>query len=249
MSTQFFKNFELLPYSFGNDEDPVLFNNLTQYVDIIDKLKQEVAFLNRYTIVGGDRPDTLSFKLYGTTDYYWTFYLMNDDLRYSGWPVDTSSLLDVAKSKYPNRTLTIDTQLIGALFPVGQEIQGDGSGTVGTIVKRRLDFGQLIVKTTNDNKFNQGETISYTEADGTIRTLSTTKEEDQYNSVHHFENTSGEEVDIFDNNGIPNQTSGLIPITFRDRMEAKNDSLKQIIVIRPDSIDTIVSEFNRTLKQ
>ena len=36
MSTQFFKNFELLPYSFGNDEDPVLFNNLTQYVDIID---------------------------------------------------------------------------------------------------------------------------------------------------------------------------------------------------------------------
>ena len=44
MSTQFFKNFELLPYSFGNDEDPVLFNNLTQYVDIIDKLKQEVHF-------------------------------------------------------------------------------------------------------------------------------------------------------------------------------------------------------------
>ena len=86
-----------------------------------------------------------------------------------------------AKSKYPNRTLTIDTEFIGLLFPVGQEIQGDGSGTVGTIVKRRLDFGQLIVKTTNDSKFNQGETIRYTETDGTIRTLLTTKEEDQYN--------------------------------------------------------------------
>ena len=32
-------------------------------------------------------------------------------------------------------------------------------------------------------------------------------------------------------------------------MEAKNDSLKQIITIRPDSIDTVVSEFNRMLKQ
>ena len=60
---------------------------------------------------------------------------MNDDLRYSGWLQIPSSLLDVFKSKYPNRTLTIDTQLIGLIFPVGQEIQGDGSGTVGTIVK------------------------------------------------------------------------------------------------------------------
>ena len=82
--TNFFKNFEFVQYSFGNREDPVLFNNITQYVDIIDKIKQEVSFLNRYTIVGGDRPDSLSQKLYGTMDYYWTFYLMNDDLRYSG---------------------------------------------------------------------------------------------------------------------------------------------------------------------
>ena len=115
--TKFFENFQFVQYSFGNREDPVLFNNITQYVDIIDKIKQEVSFLNRYTIVGGDRPDSLSQKLYGTTDHYWTFYLMNDDLRYSGWPVDTSGLLEAAISKYPNRTI-VTADDIGALFPV-----------------------------------------------------------------------------------------------------------------------------------
>ena len=39
MSTNYFKNFKFVPYSFGNREDPVLFNNLTEYVDIIDKIK------------------------------------------------------------------------------------------------------------------------------------------------------------------------------------------------------------------
>ena len=150
MSTNYFKNFKFVPYSFGNREDPVLFNNLTEYVDIIDKIKQEVSFLNRYTIVGGDRPDSLSFKLYGSIDYYWTFYLMNDDLRYSGWPVDTGGLLDQAISKYPNRTI-VTADNLGALFPVGQEIEDDASGAKGTIVKRNLDLGQLVIKLTSGN--------------------------------------------------------------------------------------------------
>ena len=245
MSTNYFKNFKFVPYSFGNREDPVLFNNLTEYVDIIDKIKQEVSFLNRYTIVGGDRPDSLSFKLYGSIDYYWTFYLMNDDLRYSGWPVDTNSLLEAAISKYPNRTI-VTADNLGALFPVGQVVEGTTSGTTGTIIKRNLDLGQLVIKTTNGTKFTGGEQLRYTDLNGVIQILTTTSETEQYNSVHHYENTSGVQVDVDPHNL---NTSGLIPITFRERMEAKNDSLKQIITIRPDSIDTVVSEFNRMLKR
>ena len=211
----------------------------------IDKIKQEVPFLNRYTIIGGDRPDSLSQKLYGTTDHYWTFYLMNDDLRFSGWPVDTNGLLEAAISKYPNRTI-VTADDIGALFPVGQVVEGTTSGTNGTIIKRNLDLGQLVIKTINGTKFSGGEQLRYTDLNGVIQILTTTSETGQYNAVHHYENTSGVQVDVDPHNL---NTSGLIPITFRDRMEAKNDSLKQIITIRPDSIDTVVSEFNRMLKR
>ena len=245
MSTNYFKNFKFVPYSFGDREDPVLFNNLTEYVDIIDKIKQEVSFLNRYTIVGGDRPDSLSFKLYGSIDYYWTFYLMNDDLRYSGWPVDTGGLLEAAISKYPNRTI-VTADDIGALFPVGQVVEGATSGTTGTIIKRNLDLGQLVIKTISGTKFTSGEQLRYTDINGVFQVLTTTSETEQYNAIHHYENTDGVQVDVDPHNL---NTSGLGPVTFRERMEAKNDSLKQIIVIKPDSIDTVVSEFNRLLKQ
>ena len=98
--TRFFKNFGLTNYRFGDYESPVLFNNLTQYVDIIDQIKDQTSFYNKYTIVSGERPDTLSQELYGTTDYYWTFYLMNDQLRESGWPILDHELDAYAKKAY-----------------------------------------------------------------------------------------------------------------------------------------------------
>ena len=161
MTTKYFKNFESLAYRFGNLEDPVLFNNLTQYVDLIDEIKSNVAFLNKYTILSGDRADSLSHKLYGTTDYYWTFYLMNDHLRLSGWPVDTGDLLATAASKYPNRFITFTNRTtigganedIAVTFPVGQSVTGASSTTVGTIVKRNLDLGQLFIKITSGTSF------------------------------------------------------------------------------------------------
>ena len=33
--TKYFKNFNFVGYNFGNNEEPVIFNNLTQYVDVL----------------------------------------------------------------------------------------------------------------------------------------------------------------------------------------------------------------------
>ena len=264
MTTKYFKNFESLAYRFGNLEDPVLFNNLTQYVDLIDEIKTNVAFLNKYTILSGDRPDSLSHKLYGTTDYYWTFYLMNDHLRLSGWPVDTGDLLATAASKYPNKFITFNNRTtiggnaedIAVTFPVGQSVTGASSTTVGTIVKRNLDLGQLFIKITSGTKFTVGEQLQFTNTDGDIISLIVASEGEQYNAVHHYKNTDGKQVDIdpypgffFDSAGEKILvTSGLIPVTYRDRLENRNDELKTIIVIRPDSIDKVVADFNKALK-
>ena len=228
-----------------------------QYVDLIDEIKTNVAFLNKYTILSGDRPDSLSHKLYGTTDYYWTFYLMNDHLRLSGWPVDTGDLLATAASKYPNRFITFNNRTtigganedIAVTFPVGQSVTGASSTTVGTIVKRNLDLGQLFIKITSGTKFTVGEQLQFTNTDGDIISLIVASEGEQYNAVHHYKNTDGKQVDIdpYPESGTVN-TSGLIPVTYRDRLESRNDELKTIIVIRPDSIDKVVADFNKALK-
>ena len=233
MTTKYFKNFESIAYRFGDAENPVLFNNISQYVDLIDQIKQNIAFLNKYTIVSGDRPDSLSHKLYGTTDYYWTFYLMNDHLRLSGWPVDTGDLLTTAASKYPNRFVTFNNrttiggtnQDIALTFNVGDTVTGASSTTSGKIVKRNLDLGQLFIEITSGTKFSPGELLQFTNANNDIISLQIITEGEQYNAVHHYNNISGKTVDIDpypEPDGAGNRTvitTNLLPITYRDRLE------------------------------
>ena len=242
----YFKNFGFAEYKFGDNTDTDLVQNITKYVDLIDQIRNNISFTEKYNILSGDRPDVVSHKLYGTMDYYWTFYLMNEHVRLSGWPLNNDEILDQVKSKYPNRVLTTTSE-IGALFPVGQVIEGQSSSAIGEIVKRNLDLGQLFVKLTQGTKFTAGETISYVDTSATgspTRTLSITGETEQYNAVHHYED-NGVQVDIdpFSGPGV-----SLTPITYRDRLESRNDALKEIVVIRPSEITTIVSEFQRFLK-
>ena len=242
----YFKNFGFAEYKFGDNADIDLSQDLTKYVDLIDQIRNNISFTENYNILSGDRPDVVSHKLYGTMDYYWTFYLMNEHVRLSGWPLNNDEILDQVKSKYPNRVLTTTSE-IGALFPVGQVIEGQSSSAIGEIVKRNLDLGQLFVKLTQGTSFTAGETISYIDTSATgspTRTLSITGETEQYNAVHHYED-NGVQVDIdpFSGPGV-----SLTPITYRDRLESRNDALKEIVVIRPSEITTIVSEFQRFLK-
>jgi|TARA_B100001094_G_C18170426_1_gene794760 hypothetical protein len=254
MTTKYFKPFGIVPYRFGDNEPAVIFDNLTQYVDLIDSLKDNISFYNKYTIISGERPDTLSYKLYGTTDYYWTFFLLNDHVRLSGWPVETYNILTEAKSKYPYRMVTTNSN-IATSFPVGQIVTGVSSGTQGKIIKRNLDMGQLVIDTSvtpgayfgqypNSVNFDQTETISYiSEQDGETFTAALVKASEQYNAVHHYEDANGVHQDLtlfaFDS---PN--SSWTPVTYRDRLERRNDELKEINVLKDDVVDKVVSEFN-----
>ena len=40
----YFRKFPKNLYRFGNNEQPVAFSNLTSYVDIVDRLKDNIAF-------------------------------------------------------------------------------------------------------------------------------------------------------------------------------------------------------------
>lgn len=151
MATRYFENFDIVNYRFGSNEPSALMQNISSYVDLIDQLKGEVSFYEDYTIKSNERPDTVSFKLYDTPEYYWTFFLMNDKLRESGWPLNREDIQRIAKERYPHRVVTTKDDIATAPnnFPVGTVVTGRTSGTVGTVVKRNLDLGQLVIDTTN----------------------------------------------------------------------------------------------------
>ena len=111
-----------------------------------------------------------------------------------------------------------------------------------------------VIKT--DNKFTADENITPS-INGAIQNedvVVVTSDVEQYNSVHHYENASKEYVDI----GLVPAGTGTAsypslslktPITYFDRILAKNDSLREIKCLKPDVAVQVKAEFNKLLLQ
>lgn len=251
--SNFFKNFPLVGYNFGNETNPALFQNISSYIKIIDDLRDDIAFYTTVHIQDYDRPDNFSYKLYGTTEFYWTFYYLNDDIRESGWPIPQQDLLPKAKIDYPHRTVTT-TGNISKTFLPGHTVTGALSGSTGTVIKRYLDLGQIIID--GPNNFSAGENITPS-ISGVVQTADfvvVKSEVEQYNSVHHYEDSSKEYIDVgLVPSGVGSAAfpslSGKTPVTYFERITAKNDSLREIKCLKPDVAVQVKSEFNKLLLQ
>ena len=56
----YFKNFEVVPYFFGNEKTVSVVQNLSTYVNLIDQIKDQTSLYENYFILDGERPDVLS---------------------------------------------------------------------------------------------------------------------------------------------------------------------------------------------
>ena len=144
----FFRNFPIVDYKFGDEINPAAFQNLTAYIDIVDQVKDDISFYEKYYIKDGMRPDTLSYELYGTTNYYWLFYLVNDKLRQQGWPLNEQEIYSLGRQYYPNTTLSTTNSLVsyGKVGDIVSTEPFSNPGFKATILERKIDLGQLVVK-------------------------------------------------------------------------------------------------------
>ena len=237
----YFYNFPKTLYKFGNEESLTSFQDISAYVDIIDQIKDDINFYRFYTIADGDRPDTVSYKIYGTPFYYWSFYLLNDNIKAQGWPLSNQATIEQAQKDFPNTTITTTQDLTGIFLP-GQTVAGSTSGATGTIIKRRLDFGQIIVEGSRD--FVAGEIITSTVND-VIQTATLSAASEEYNAVHHYENADGQYVDI---DPAVGNAALYTEVTHLDRYIASNEDLKTIKVIKPNALNGVISAFNAALR-
>ena len=144
----YFRNFPIIPYFFGNEVSPAQFQNISSYIDLIDQVADEANYYEVYEIRDGERPDVLSYRLYGTTDYYWMFYLVNERIRVQGWPLSSQELLSKSKEYYPNKVLTTSDAMHDRMYKGDLVIQGslDNPSSIGVVLERNLDLGQIVVK-------------------------------------------------------------------------------------------------------
>lgn len=233
----YFTNFQQLSYRFGDEVSRNLFQNINSYVDLIDQIKDHNAFFDFYQIQN-ERPDQVSYKLYDDPSFYWTFYLMNDHIRRSGWPLTESHLLERAQLRYPDTVITTRSSLVNGFVP-GDTITGLTSGATATIIRKYADLGQLVIRYTNSLTGSNGEEITSGDYAAIVDSYV-----DEYLSASYYKDGNGNHAD-FDPAVGPG--SLLTEVTYYDAMREENSKLQEIKVIKPNSILSIASVFEESL--
>jgi len=239
----YFQDFPKALYRFGNETSYDQFQDLSSYVDIIDQVKDDASTYTKYYILDNERPDQLSYKLYGTPDYHWTFFMMNDNIREQGWPLSNREILLFVQKELALNTITTKTVLTDK-FKIGQTVEGISSGATGTIDHRHLDLGQLVISNVTGT-FVAGENVNSTNSERTIETISVSSYEPEYLSAHHYEDANGVTVDI---DPAVGPGALLTEITYLDRYTSINDSLKEIRVLKRSVLFQIAEAFTEALK-
>lgn len=159
----FFSQFPSVAYDFNRT------GTVQQMVNIFRSVRPEtVESLNNltlykdYKLKDGMRPDVLSQILYGTPDYYWTFFIINDHLHdgLQTWPMSEEVLRRYMETNYSGKALCFKPEVVrdadgipqgtknsvSGILELGQLIYGVTSGAVGRIVRKDADLQEIIVK-------------------------------------------------------------------------------------------------------
>jgi hypothetical protein len=111
----FFNQFPVRTYDANKDGIQDTVTDIFRYVDVDDNRIDSISSYIFYEIEDGERPDIVSQKLYGTPDYYWTFFVINDSLKHGleDWPMSTQEFNEFMEenfSKFSSVQLRMDTE-------------------------------------------------------------------------------------------------------------------------------------------
>jgi hypothetical protein len=171
----FFRQFPKTTYDFEQNGIDTTIVDLFRFIKIDETFFDDLATYEYYDIKDGDRPDIVSNALYGTPEYYWTFFLCNDHLKngLSGWPMTGTQFEDYMNLEYggtviqtrPKYVVTGDgliAQVANSLadrfnlidrFDVashsyfrGETIVGMTSGATGILKEKNVQMCQLVLR-------------------------------------------------------------------------------------------------------
>ena len=234
----YFQSFPATLYEYGENNGITFAEDLSAYAEVFDKVKDNSSFYQDYYVMVGERPDHAAYTLYDDPQLHWTFFLMNPKIRERGWPETVENVVKRLKLNHPDTTLTTQDELFDK-FKVGQTVQGQSSLATGIIVRKDLDLGQLVIKTSGTFSVG-GEQINST-VEGVIlpEIIQTVSAGPEYLSAKHYTENS-ERVSI---NPYVGPGSLLSEVSYYDHYISENEDLKQIRVIKPSAIRSVSRAF------
>lgn len=242
----YFKNFQKVGYDLDGDGYQSQLTNLTHFSRIGTKYLDDVSFYSYYNISEGERPDMVSYKLYDSTEYYWTFFIINSGLfnAFNDWPKGTADLKDFVEAKYQNIaaiSAPIGSQgfdEIAGKFVIGETVQGGVSGALGTIVAKYPTLGYIEIAPTSGTFNENGEGIYGIESQDFLTCSSVIQR--AYAPRYHIDDSTGEQT--------IRRLAGTSPVTNFEWEYERNIEKSKIRVIKPKYIREVAREFRKEMQ-
>ena len=155
----FFQQFPKIAYDFDSNGIDTNIVDLFRFVKANEQYFHEIATYIDYQIRDGERPDIVSNSLYGTPEYYWVFFLINEHLKngISGWPMPEQELLEYIAEEYPGTTIETRPYIaqdgdglivdqpnsLSNRFLFAETIFGSTSSARGIVIDKNIQQSQL----------------------------------------------------------------------------------------------------------
>jgi len=155
-----FSQFPLIDYKVNGSNINTSLIDIYRHVDVNETLIDDITSYRYYDIKDGERPDGVSHKLYGNSEYHWTFFVANEKLNsLDDWPRSYNEQISYIDKKYDEYSVLefIPTQeYIGNLYTLEGEppmidISGvyEGSGEYSRISEGNFNESRWILRKLN----------------------------------------------------------------------------------------------------
>ena len=145
----FFTQFPKIKYDINADGTKTELTDMFRYVDVKEGLINTAGTYTYYEIIEGERPDTVSTRLYGTPDYYWTFFAVNESLKkgLNTWPKSYRQFELMLEETYSKYSVLV---FIPRQYPVARKYENNFE-MVNYFGGLDLDTGNIRVRTYDDD--------------------------------------------------------------------------------------------------
>ena len=101
--SRYFADFPKMLYDIKGNNKYKLVPDIFRRIKTRNKIKHNITLLEDYDVTDGERPETVAYKMYGSTDFFWVVCMINDiENPYYDWPLSNLQFENYMKDKYDN---------------------------------------------------------------------------------------------------------------------------------------------------
>lgn len=216
---EFFNYFPLTVYSNADNSTSVdIVTNITTRFGFLQSIKRQSSLFYEYSIKDTDTPEGIAFKVYGNSEKHWIILLFNDiiDPQYE-WPLSYSVFNDYVDKKYSTAQYA-NNSTYGAGLAYAQNASN---------IKNYVKIIQRSITAPTTNQF---------------------EEKDSFDIIRVDANTYANIVPTSTTVNMPNgktvtQKISKLTETYYQYEYAENESKRNIIILQPQYVESIMAEF------